>query len=652
MKHRLFCALLIFCLAASVIPTGAQGAEYAAEEIYFESESLGASDTDEVFDAYVERTLYPDRAVSAFGASAGERLSGVDKKIYGRLKEHVTAVANGENASGTVRIDASVVEELGLKTTWTSEELGVPYIADTKDVAEIFWKQIDISAVQSSLLADCPYEMYWFDKTEGLLWGNSVSYSKYNGTQQIASVTIKGLTFVFAVLESYQADGYDESAPMLDTQRTGAAAATRANAQAIVNRYASASDYEKLVAYRDEICALVSYDEAAAGGSVSYGDPWQIIYVFDGNARTNVVCEGYSKAFQYLCDLSDFDGSTVCYTVTGQLDGGAHMWNVVAMDDGGHYSVDVTNSDTGMIGDDGSLVLAGAEGSVTQGYAFRTGNDYTVFAYDDDTLSLWESDTDVLGIRSVSYSSVYSPITVSLPDTLVYDGEEISAGEANEDIVYSCELDGYTLSHAFFKTDGKTAAAPKGAGEYVITVTASRSGLQSFVTSKRVIIKKAELTVTPSAVRISRGQTPPDTVECSFEGFVGDDTSADLGGTVKIIHEYAKDGDVGEYRFNVSGYTSDNYNITYKAGTLTVTAAQGEQQTTEDTEDTDTHKEGSDTAETAAGATNGADTDASAAERRNVELAAAATVAVAFAVIASVTAIIVVACVIKRRKNK
>ena len=57
--------------------------------------------------------------------------------------------------------------------------------------------------------------------------------------------------------------------------------------------------------FKNEICNLVDYNNAAADSSTqtAYGDPWQMIWVFDENAETKVVCEGYSKAFQYLCDL-------------------------------------------------------------------------------------------------------------------------------------------------------------------------------------------------------------------------------------------------------------------------------------------------------------------------------------------------------------
>ena len=141
-----------------------------------------------------------------------------------------------------------------------------------------------------------------------------------------------------------------------------------AKAQAIVNQCAGLSDEEKLRAYKDEICALTEYNFDVLAGGVRYGDPWQLIYVFDEDPSTKVVCEGYAKAFQYLCDLSTFQEDTTCYTVVGDMNGGAHMWNVVRMGDGKSYLVDVTNCDTGMAGHPDKLFLAGGTGSVDAGY--------------------------------------------------------------------------------------------------------------------------------------------------------------------------------------------------------------------------------------------------------------------------------------------
>ena len=76
------------------------------------------------------------------------------------------------------------------------------------------------------------------------------------------------------------------------------------NAKMIVNEFKNMSEPEKLAAYKEMICYLTDYNDEAISDSYGdkYGDPWQLIWVFDGDESTNVVCEGYSKAFQYLCE--------------------------------------------------------------------------------------------------------------------------------------------------------------------------------------------------------------------------------------------------------------------------------------------------------------------------------------------------------------
>ena len=62
-----------------------------------------------------------------------------------------------------------------------------------------------------------------------------------------------------------------------------------------------------------------------------------------GANEKKVVCEGYAKAFQYLCELAAIPG-VKCYSVTGTMSGGNHMWNVVEVGNA-RYLVDVTNCD-------------------------------------------------------------------------------------------------------------------------------------------------------------------------------------------------------------------------------------------------------------------------------------------------------------------
>ncbi len=58
-----------------------------------------------------------------------------------------------------------------------------------------------------------------------------------------------------------------------------------------------------------------------------------------------VVCEGYAKAFKYLCDMYDIP----CITVVGDANNGSstegHMWNLVQGDDSNWYTVDCTWDD-------------------------------------------------------------------------------------------------------------------------------------------------------------------------------------------------------------------------------------------------------------------------------------------------------------------
>ncbi len=340
-------------------------------------------DSEEIFAAYVQREfdreIYGD--VSTFGTAAGNRLSGLERGVYDDLKAQISKVAEGSVASTAFTVTADLSS-----LTWTKEQLGVSTIVSGGSitteaqtaVAEKFSEALDTGTLLSCLLADCPYELYWFDKTTGIRTGYGISGSS-------TQVSISRVTVSFSVASAYG------SGTTADTSKTGATKAAVANAKAIVTANAGKTDREKLDAYRSKICELVSYNHSTAG--VAYGDPWQLIYVFDGNSSTNVVCEGYAKAFQYLCDLSTFSGDVTCYTVTGQMSGGTgsggHMWNVVKLE-GRNLLVDVTNCDAGSIGAPDKLFLvavAGTESGRTHTFAVNGTN--MVFTYDESQKDLF-----------------------------------------------------------------------------------------------------------------------------------------------------------------------------------------------------------------------------------------------------------------------
>ena len=282
----------------------------------------------------------------------------------------------------------------------------------------------DTDALLHRLLSTKPYELYWFDKTVGMRL--SYSYSKVSNDE----VQIQGLTFWFAV-----SDGYHDSATVLtdssgspitngsgkkyyiatDSGKTGAASTAVTNATNIVNANSGKSDYEKLKGYLTYITGEVTYNSAAIG--TTYGDPWQLIYVFDNDSSTNVVCEGYAKAFKYLCDLSIFNDTNLsCYLVTGTMYGGTgagpHMWNVVHIG-GQNYLVDVTNCDSGTIGAPDKLFLCGVtENDPSKKYtatASGTGMSRDV-VYEYDAATLGDKEADELKLSGVKYEEPAMPL--------------------------------------------------------------------------------------------------------------------------------------------------------------------------------------------------------------------------------------------------
>ena len=327
---------------------------------------------DELFAGYVESVFYSqDQGVlySTGDESAGSKLTGDEKKVYDALVPIIKKIASGERASTIINIS--------------------PYSAEAPVTFTGSFDDLDVHLVTKALTSDHPYEMYWASG------GWSYSWSPSSGTLQNFTLRIQ-------VAANYR--GGDEFTT--NTTKTAATVTAANNAKAIANKYAGKSDYDKICGFRDEICALVCYDYDAAENDTSSinNSPWQLINVFDKDPDTNIVCAGYAKAFQYLCDLSGL----TCYYVTGYTNG-YHAWNIVTLE-GKNYLVDLTNTDDCempgyvMFGFDGCVFLAGSSnGSASAGYTFTNsyGSDLT-YQYDAEMFDLWG--TGILTLSSASYS--------------------------------------------------------------------------------------------------------------------------------------------------------------------------------------------------------------------------------------------------------
>ena len=319
-------------------------------ELIFETLE-GDFPNDALFDQYVRRIFYPDYAQRPLFNSAApeENLTEAEYSIEQQLKAAVGEVAAGQRTS--TRIYAN----LG----------GADY------------NELNMRRIVYTLLKDCPLEMYWFSRS----WARGQS-----GTRVL---------FVFYVAPDYAV--YDEGADKptkVDSEKVALAQLAAANARGVVAQYEGCSDLERLRAYKDAICARVDYNYAAVGSSVgSIGsDPWELVAVFDDDPDTTVVCEGYAKAFAYLCDQTTFNSSRInAYCVDGDVawlggGGGGHMWNLVTMEDGRNYIVDVTSCDSHYDKDFSFLLYAlSGEADKPGGYTVSNGDTYSYYLHTGST---------------------------------------------------------------------------------------------------------------------------------------------------------------------------------------------------------------------------------------------------------------------------
>ena len=457
MKRKGLAMLLTLAMLLGMLPTAALAAgpedqweiqpeqTVEVETVAVDTSDVDLPDNDELFAEYVQQLLYPEYGgASLFGNYGEQVLSESQQAVYEKLKSEIERVAKN---GGSTQFYTGQDQYITL--TWDTSETEADKL--TSELS------IHVGKILDCLMVDCPYELYWYDKTSGA--GFHYNYMKnIEGNGKTASAKIGN--FQFAVAQDYQDNGnqYKVSTTKISTIQTAIETANK-----IVADNDSKSDYEKLDAYKDEICKLTEYNHTAAdkANATPYGDPWQLIYVFDGKPDTTVVCEGYSKAFQYLCDQSQFANAS-CYTVDGTMSGGTgegrHMWNIVKLD-GNNYLVDVTNSDAGTVGADCGLFLAGGSGSVQDGYTVHN----VLYTYDLDVIDLYGA--DILTLAETGYQQ-QTPLS----------GTVTIEGEAKIGVQLTAKTDGMpedaVPSYQWYRDDTKI----DGATEQTYTPVAADAG--------------------------------------------------------------------------------------------------------------------------------------------------------------------------------
>jgi len=354
-------------------------------------------------------------------------LTGANKILYDELVKLVLDVAAGRETSTVCEIPLG---NLGItKWSYSKDDLGVDTIVGddgqvNDEAIKRFYSAVnadmglDLVLVGRKLRMDFPYEMYWASS----YFPSGGGYPYYPDENGILIDPDWTLTYNMYVSADYSASGADKTTECKPDFGIAVENAV-ANANAIVEKNKGNSDYAKLRAYKDIICDMTSYNhQAAETEGYPYGNPWQAIWALDGNPETEVVCEGYSKAFKYLCDLSTFNdvsASIVIGTMDGGTGAGGHMWNLVQIQ-GKQYLVDVTNCDEYSIGYPDQLFLKGYDELSNGWYVYFIGDEYVAYLYDEQMYNLYAAE-DLIA----SESDYEVPFIMAQP-TEVGVGEEMT----------------------------------------------------------------------------------------------------------------------------------------------------------------------------------------------------------------------------------
>ena len=415
-----------------------------------------------LIEGYIYQNL-PQRMRLRASRMSGLSLQEPNRTLYTLLQGKIRKVASGEETStefiysyADVFQNTFTIEELGIGSILEEDKITEEAKAAALEATNIKRSEIVPGRVIQCLLNDYPYELYWYNKDESK--GTLITYKANSFSATSSSITVNGtITVRMSVSKDYASfimtdDGVLYMEYEVDEQYGSSVREAAENAARVLAQYRGLDDYEKLCGYRDAICAMTDYNHEAETDN-EYGDPWQIVWVFDGKPNTKVVCEGYAKAFQYLAQQGTENATVI--SVQGQTSG-PHMWNIVTLNDR-NYLADLTAYDAGA-----DLFLRGyTDGNVKDGYyvgnrryIYSEGMEWnnTELTLEDFDYSEWREATEQAPEILLSSTSTYQGFQIAvkvvngripLQQILLRKGEEeenLSLGE-NNTVLFSTKED-------------------------------------------------------------------------------------------------------------------------------------------------------------------------------------------------------------------
>ena len=217
---------------------------------------------------------------------------------------------------------------------------------------------------------------------------------------------------------------------------------------------------------------------------------------------------------------------------------------------------------------DGAFKVDGADGTI------RIGEDGSTVKLVPHThvwtYALKSGTTDTITAVCSGCNASGGSVTIKAPAELTYSGGDKEAtldDQLTTGVTVSASDIGYRMG-AGLTGELLAGSYPRNAGTYTASITLGE-GAGAVTASVTYTIGKKDLTITANGNTITYGDTAFDR-GVTYKGFVDGEDAGVLGGSLTYIFSYIPGSDTGLYIIAPQGVTSDNYEITFVPGTLTV----------------------------------------------------------------------------------
>ena len=510
-------------------------------------------------DSFIHNLFYPQQIVNRGRVLSGDYLSGNAKTIYDFLVEKIDRISKGLETDTEFFINID-----NCCTVYYADKSGIITFGENGRLSDD-----GINAINEAIHSEVKsaVEAVKSDYVEKMFWvGNYYEWNIDWNAVLNESGTIASTTYVRIDLKLYVGSEYrlNENELKFNSNLIHAADNAVSFSKQIIASCAGKTDMEKLRTYKEKICSMVEYDHSAwglrddgtTGILTDLGSPWQIVWVFDNDPETNVVCEGYAKAFKYLCEISNFnsDISVIC------VDGGGHMWNVVNMDDGQNYLADITWCDSGS-----DLFLVGyTSGSYDTAYNFLRGEDewytYTYNAsckqrYSRNQLELCNHDYNDIVVSEIKLDC--TELSLSPGDTFSLSATISPDNATNKAITWT------TSDNSVATVNESGLVTAVGNGDATITAAAMDGGGATAVCSVTVVSSVPNGTIVSplKSLTVTSGFIPNRTLNewthlsTDYRAAEGESVMAIADGTVKRAEYNSVGGYMVDLEHKINGVT-------------------------------------------------------------------------------------------------